>query len=298
MPARPHMLLIGLAMALGNASPALPDPPDTVLNPAATREARVQSIARRILAANAAACPVQVNDFGLSVAPPTGSSWGARIETVWPDGPAAAAGLRAGDLVRTVNAVPWSADSRERTRFAEALGAMPQAHELALELERDGTRRTVVLTPRPVCQAAVRLTPSPAIRAAAFATTIELTSGLERLLRSDAELAFAIAHEAAHIALGHTAHEQRAAIGLRDRRIALERDADATALWMMAAAGYDPAAAVSAWPKIADASRPPLLRLLDVHGPYLNTRDRLDFLTREAARIAAGARASAARHVR
>ena len=113
-----------------------------------------------------------------------------------------------------------------------------------------------------------------------------IDAGLERLLRDDAELAFAIAHETAHILLGHTAADRQSDIGDLTRRRAMEQQADAAALRLMARAGYAPDAAALAWPKIADASRPPLARLMDLHGPYMATGERTAFLAGEAGRLA------------
>lgn len=266
----------------------------TLLQPAAARAEptesgppRVAGIARRLLLASAPLCPERRSDFGLEVGPATLFSWGAPITTVWSDGPAAAAGLRAGDLIRAVNAVPWSADAVERALFETALAAAPHAPRVTLAVERDGLPRIVTLIGRPQCQAELRVSPQPFVNATAVDSTIVIGGGLERLLPDDAELAFAVAHEAAHIALGHTAPAQRGAIGARSQRLAMERDADALALRLMARAGYDPAAAARAWPKIADAGRTPLLRLMDIHGPYMGTVERTAFLTSEADRLGA-----------
>ena len=252
------------------------------------RQLRVARVARRILLANTDACTVRGHDFGLETRPATLMSSGAPVAVVWPDGPAFRAGLREGDLVRAVNGVPWSADRIERAQFNAALEAVSQGDRLELRVERDGAVRTVTLISQQRCDAEVRLSPRTFVNATAVDATIVIEGGLERLLPDDTELAFAVAHEAAHIIQGHTAAEQHGAIGDRPQRLAMEREADALGLRLMARAGYEPAAAARAWPKIADASRAPLLRLMDIHGPYMSTPERIAFLTDEAARIATG----------
>lgn len=246
---------------------------------------RIASIARRLLIAQAPDCAEQESDFGLIAAPPTASSWGAPIAVIWPDGPAARAGLRPGELIRAVDGVPWSADAAERARFHQALVAAPRAADVVLTIERGDERRTIRVTGQARCRADVRLSPRPFINATAVAGAVVIGGGIERLLRDDAELAFAVAHEAAHVILGHTAPERRTGIALRDQRRAMEQEADALAVRMMAAAGYAPDAAARAWAKIADAGRAPLLRLLDIHGPYPATRERTAFLAAAAARL-------------
>lgn len=253
----------------------------------AARELRVQTILRRILLANHAQCAALQSDHGLVVGAPGLFPGGAPVIAVLPGSAAESAGLRRGDLVRAVNGTPWSPDPGETAAFARALGATGEAPALTLVIERDDARLAFTLPGQPACRAAAQLAPTSAINATAIGSTVIVAAGLERLLPDDAELAFAVAHEAAHVILGHTAPGQRSAIGDRPQRLAMEQAADAAALRLMARAGYDPAAAARAWPKIADASRPPLHRLMDLHGPYLPTAERTAFLVGEAARIGA-----------
>ncbi|MDE2620692.1 MAG: M48 family metalloprotease [Sphingomonadales bacterium] len=244
------------------------------------------AIARRLLVANAAACPDLHHDFGVVLGSPSAVSWGAQVAQVWPDGAAAAAGLQGEDRVRRVNGVPWSTDRGELTKFATALAQIPQATRLELAVERHGVMHRLTLTGQPRCAVEVRLSPRPVINAAALGHTIVIGGGLEQLLRDDSELAFAVAHEMAHVVLGHTAPARRAEISAPARRRALEEEADKLALRLMAQASYDAAAASAAWLKIADASRPALVRLLDIHGPYPATAVRAAYLADEARHLA------------
>lgn len=275
----------GLAVLSGPAHAAAPVPP--FVGDDAPGTLRVAAITRRLLMANAALCPDPQHDFGLVLGSPNTASWGAPITHVWPDGAAQAAGLRGGDLVRLVNGVPWSADPEELARFDGTLARVSHGGELELVVERHGVSRHVRLAGRSRCAIEARLSPQSSLNAAALGRTIVIGGGLERLLRDDAELAFVIGHEAAHVVLGHTAPERQAEIGVTARRRVLEQEADALALalGLMARAGYDPAVASRAWLKIADASRPPLHRLLDIHGPYPATAVRAAFLADGAARM-------------
>jgi predicted Zn-dependent protease len=64
-------------------------------------------------------------------------------------------------------------------------------------------------------------------------------------LKNEAELAFILAHELAHLHLDH--HESLADTSLSpSRRRTLELDADSRAVALVAAAGYDPRAAIGA----------------------------------------------------
>lgn len=279
-----------LAAALLLAWPAASRAETPAVPPALTTlaQTRVDAIARRLLLASADLCAEQRSDFGLVTTPPSANSWGAPIARVWPASPADRFGLRAGDRVQAVNGVPWSADAGERQRFAEALAAADTAPRVTLAFERDGRREVVTLPGEPRCHAEVRVSVQPFVNATAAGRTIVLGGGLVRLLADDAELAYAVAHEAAHIVLGHTAPAWRSAAGDPAQRRALEREADAMAVRLMSAAGYAAAAASTAWAKVADANRPPLARLMDLHGPYMSTPERTAFLAAEAARLAPG----------
>jgi hypothetical protein len=52
-------------------------------------------------------------------------------------------------------------------------------------------------------------------------------------------------------------------------------------------AGYAPEAAADASPKLARANRGPIARMLDIHGPYMETGKRAAFLLTEASKARA-----------
>lgn len=269
--------LAGLAavawLALTGAAP--------VADEAAARQ-RIEQLARRILAANVADCARRQSDHGFTVGQVQTHPGGVPVLAVEAGGPAGTAGLRPGDTIRAINAVPWSTDRAELAAFLGSVARIGDRAVLDLAIERGGWPIHLRLVGRAMCRGTAVLVPGPKVGASAVGETIMVHAGLERLLPDDAELAFAVAHEAAHLVLGHTAPDQRAAIGDPVRRREMEQAADATALRLMWRAGYPPAAAASAWPKIADASRAPLRRLLDIYGPYLSTDQRTAFLQQQA----------------
>jgi len=92
---------------------------------------------------------------------------------------------------------------------------------------------------------------------------VVLTSAIAQAIPDDAELAVVMAHELAHILLGH-GDERR---GTR----AMERAADHLAVDLLAEAGFDPAGGLSLWRRLAAERRG--LRLFSSHpGP----RERLE----------------------
>ena len=76
---------------------------------------------------------------------------------------------------------------------------------------------------------------------------IVLSKGMFRRLKSEAELAFVVAHELAHHVLGHHAAIHSPSESVPDSvRAALEEEADAFAVALLAVSGYDPRFASSA----------------------------------------------------
>jgi predicted Zn-dependent protease len=75
---------------------------------------------------------------------------------------------------------------------------------------------------------------------------VVISSGLVLCLQSEAELAFALAHELAHQYLGHTRQAVENYTATFSRQRELELQADRYALGVVAIAGYDPRPAVTA----------------------------------------------------
>jgi hypothetical protein len=58
----------------------------------------------------------------------------------------------------------------------------------------------------------------------------------------------------------------------------MEMDADALGMKLFLTAGYHPDYAASALRKTDMANRGPITRMLGIYGPYLPTKERVDFL--------------------
>ena len=256
---------------------------------------RVQTIVRRITAANIAACPAKRGDFGFTSVSPNPdapasvrAAWteglglgdGSTVVAVHGSGPAEAAGLRVGDNIVAINGVEWSLAPERRKAFAEALDA--RFGEKRLTVRRGTADVMIDMTPQTICTADVVLRNRDDVYAAANGSTIIVDRGMERLLTSDDELALIIAHEAAHIFLGHTGADRAKNIKSAVVRKQMEKEADALGVRLMLKAGFSPEASATAHPKLAKAMRGPLSSLLGIYGPYMNTRDRAAFIKAEA----------------
>lgn len=123
-------------------------------------------------------------------------------------------------------------------RIDHYLSALSRRLEYALSMA-PGAKRKVSSPSISVVQA------EPPIACSLGAGIFVLSTGMISALSSEAELAFVIAHELSHEALGH--HLNPNEYGQLDKvSLANESDADTLALDVLVRAGYDPRAAVSA----------------------------------------------------
>ena len=123
---------------------------------------------------------------------------------VFPDSPAAAAGLRGGDRILAINAVPLPPPApggrfSSRSPLVEALTAGVPA---TVQVEREGEVLERLITPVAIADYRLVLRASLEVNATATGRSIRVNRGCVRML-SDADLAFVLAHEMAHNALRH-----------------------------------------------------------------------------------------------
>jgi hypothetical protein len=289
------MLLLNALLAVETAAWA--DNPAPVTDAANlrlhhAREVRVQSIGRHILASSIADCPTQKNDYGFvsvflnaQATPALRTLWHeaygvteqSTIISVFPNSPAQLAGLREGDAIAEINGVVWNGHA-EDAAFRAALRDGGTAPQMTLAVIRGGQRVEISMTAQQVCDGNIVMTGNPRVYASANGSMIEVSARMENLLNDDAELAFVLAHEAAHIFLDHSTIVPQGAA-----RSQAEQAADAMGIRLMLRAGFAPEAAETAHQKIARNGRGFFGRTLDIHGPYMGTRERLRFLQEQAA---------------
>jgi len=283
---RPTLLLVLLGVGLGAAGP---------MPPAASflraEDARVGTMGFRIATEGRRFCPRLEPVSGLmlhhlgeyegaaqaEVARLYGLDSGPGVLAVVPGSPAAAAGLRAGDLLVAVNGRAFSPpratlvepDAQKRRHEMERADLMIAqalrngAAELAVL--RAGRAMSLTLQPVPGCPGRVRLARSAQRNAFADGRYAIVTTRLLDFMKSEDELAVTLAHEMAHNILGHDAYLREQGVPIeakgRDRRhapviLATEIAADRLGLELAWAAGYDIDAALPFWRRLAAANVP------------------------------------------
>lgn len=288
------------------AASAEPSPYATL----AAAEARVAAIGFRLTTENAAWCPMRQPQFGWIWGDPrlydedrrdealgvygADDRAHAFIAALAPASPAASAGVGVGTSVTGIGEAPVP-DGGGNHPFARItaietyLAALPADAALAL---RTGAGRTVSVMPKPGCVSDFRVEANEKPGAVADGRMVLVNQGLVEFSPDDEELAAAIAHELAHNILRHRARLDAAGV---DRGLAkqfgrnarmfkqTEIEADRLSVWLLAGAGYDPAAAARFWSRFGQRKGRPLFQA----STHPSWRDRVAALEDEAAAIAA-----------
>ncbi len=275
----------------------------------AATEARVAAIGFRLTTANAAWCPVRQPQFGWLWGDPrlytpdrraeALAAYGANdhvhayVAALAPASPAASAGIAIGTPVTGLGSAPVPGGVGDHpyariTAIETSLAALPIDAPLALDI---GARRIVSVAPVAGCASDFRVEPKERPAAVADGRMVLVNQGLADFAADDAELAAAIAHELAHNILRHRARLDAAGVdrGLgkqfgRNARLfrQTEVEADRLSVWLLAGAGYDPAAAARFWERFGQRKGRPLLQA----STHPNWRDRVASLQAEATAIA------------
>lgn len=180
------------------------------------------------------------------------------------DGPAARAGLVAGDgLVGADGAMlrygkppaQHKPSSKRIDGLREQLAAkLSEGRPIAFMLDSEAGQRDVVLDPPLVCASDFWVDTRGKRDAGADGERVRVTSGLIDYVQDDDELAAVVAHEMAHNLLDHRARIEEAKSGKTRVTKATEAEADRLSVWLMANAGYDPEAAIAFWQRYGKAT--------------------------------------------
>jgi len=315
-------LLAGFTALAAIAASPVPLPPSPVtptiaaaLQALVAKDLRVATISYRLQTAAVDHCPNHTRLSGLVVQDATqyradlragmaalyGMTDLPTVTAVVPTGVSAAAGVRSGDAIVTVNGESLAAElpevrgrSPNGSRFTamiDRLDAAFAAGPVTLVLRHGDTTRVVIVTGAPACRSATQLDLSDTRNASADGHVVSITQGIADFTRSDDELAFVIGHELSHNILGHRdfldgTHTSRglfAGLGGNGARLRdTEQQADYFGVYLLAWAGYDPRAAASFWRRMAHAD--PLGSLLS-DGTHPGNGTRVRALARAAEEI-------------
>lgn len=305
------MLVLVGGMIAGCAAPrTMPPPVDgdvrrevrqaairSAMDTALTRRARVYDLSWPVLTSNIALCPTVKRSAGIVLADREqlarlsgglrdedlallGIKEGLRLAHVTKASPAAKAGLGAGMMLTAVDGKPVQDPEEAAKWIGKALNEKGTG-TATLTVLIEGQERDIQVSGQERCAMAVKVSTSQSLNAHAITGDIVIFTGMIRSL-DDAALTFLIAHEAAHLAMGHRAAYVRNAfvsgavvttpllgiLGAVADRVALrlgdgpdtpyglrairatapwterfEREADYVGIYMAARAGADPAAA-------------------------------------------------------
>lgn len=284
--------------------------PDMLLS-MAPKEQRIRKILFRIVTANAVRCKKLAPQSGLlvrvcygSFAPEMRAAQIAAFQTgkypkaglILPGSPAERAGLRDGDDILAVNGKSIAsnlseiADMKGWFKEVNALSAAWDAATIQpptmLTIRRDGKEQSLALSAVMGCDMVAHLQASPQMNAATTTNHIWVNTGLLDSTPDDNELAFVIAHEAAHIILGHADAGKESDVKNYAIRRSMEIEADRLGVQLMADAGYDPYAAARFHMRWKKAGRGFLQKLTGgLNGPYMPPKERIAFLQKRAEEV-------------
>lgn len=240
----------------------------------ARQEARVAAVAHRLTTAGARWCPDIAQQPGWIVgdlrridagdraaaAQIYGAADAPFVAAVAPGSPAEQAGLTRGTGIAAINGEAVVAPGEGETVRIDTVIVMLNALDpTAAWTLTDSAGHTHRIAPAPGCASAFRVE-RDGVQAAANGQLVRLRQDLAQSVADEQELAAVAAHELAHNILRH---RDRLGSDRSARRVRqTELEADRLSVWLLAGAGYDPAAAVRFWnrhkrPLIRAATHPP-----------------------------------------
>lgn len=199
--------------------------------------------------------PAAIRAFGLDAGP--------GVLALAAGGPAERAGLRADDIVLTLDgrapprAPPGRGGSFEpMERILAALDEAFADGRATIGVRRGAERLAIAVVAEQGCATRFQLIPGRSLNARADGRYVQLSTRIAEYVADDGELAAVLAHEFAHNVLGHRVRLDDARVrrgflgnfGRNARRIReTEIEADRLSVYLMEQAGYDPEAAVRFW---------------------------------------------------
>ncbi|MGN3974723.1 PDZ domain-containing protein [Tsuneonella sp. SYSU-LHT278] len=258
--------LLALAFALGSALPGAAALAGVAEDRASLLQLqrddlRLQAIGWKLAAGNARFCnPVPsigllLQDMASFPAPgrmraAAGIAGDVAVQAVVPGTPAAAAGLAAGDEIVAIDGEAMAALPPAKAGTWQRLAGLNDRLEAALARDgavriawrgQDGSVREAAIAGLPACRSRFELVDGGG-KALADGQRVLIGRRFAGTGYSEDLFAAAVAHELAHNLLGHRAWLK--AVGRKRKTIRVtEREADRLMPWLLANAGYDPAAA-------------------------------------------------------
>ena len=263
------LLCMILLQSLLLAAPLAANPIRTTLIEIQAADLRVARIGYRLLTANAARCAKTVPGTGMVLHSLAQYSPAVRrdaiavhgflspvsLSAVIPESPAERAGLRPGDGITAINGQPLNlttpsplATNADRDMTEQRFWSLPPNAPIRLIVTRQEGSRELTLVPSPACRVRIEVLTGGKVKAHSNGETIQV--GLSFAARlNDEEIAFAIAHELAHVILEHRTklepfEGQAPTKEKKQERSRLARqfedEADLLSLHLLSAAGWDP----------------------------------------------------------
>jgi hypothetical protein len=213
-------------------------------------------------------------EFASAAASSFGLDERLQIMSVLAGSSAAQTGLRRGDILLAVGDQPLPQGPNAEHLAAVLLGPLMTKPSVRLSLLRNNAMLTTTVPLTLACAFGIELANADNVNAYTDGHRIMLTRGMVEFTRSDTELAYVIAREMAHSALGHPGKLRMSATlgGIIDTLIHVRPDlsslggtagvkpfskevdaaADTLSLYMLVRAGYDIDGAVSFWQRLAE----------------------------------------------
>ena len=186
------------------------------------------------------------------------------------------AGIRPGDILQSIQEQALPLGAQAESEAARSLAPLiKNATDISVVVLRQDRSLKLTIPLTAACAFSMEIGHAPQVNAYADGRRIMITRGMLDFLSADEELAVILAREIAHNVLQHTATQQMTATvaslidalltlqpdaaslasrgGLRPMPAKADQEADRMAMYLLARAGYDPAAAERTIAKLAQS---------------------------------------------